>query len=77
MLALANLDSREVGFSGAGRGFTDDDAWPGLLDTVRSAIETACDELVAGDVRIVAEQGAGSARHLNLLSRYTELHRDR
>jgi probable DNA repair protein len=77
MLALANLDSREVGFSGAGRGFTDEDSWPELLDAVRSEINVACDDLIAGDVRIVAEQGAGKARRLNVLSRYTELHRDR
>ncbi len=77
MLALANLDSREVGFSGAGRGFTDEDAWPELLDAVTSQIQTACDDLIAGDVRLVAQQGAGKARHLNVLSRYTELHRDR
>ncbi|HSG98098.1 MAG TPA: PD-(D/E)XK nuclease family protein, partial [Woeseiaceae bacterium] len=77
MLALANLDSRDVGFSGAGRGFTDAATWPELLDAVKTEIRAACDDFVAGDVRLMAEQGAGKARYLNVLSRYTELHRDR
>ena len=77
MLALANLDSRDTGFSGAGRGFTDEAAWPELLAAVGREIDAACDAFEAGDVRIVAEQGAGSARRLNVLSRYTELRRDR
>lgn len=76
-LALANIDARDTGFSGAGRGFTDEAEWPGLLETVGAEIDRACDELSAGDVRLVAEQGAARARPLNLLSRYTELRRDR
>ena len=75
MLALANLDARETGFSGAGRGFTDEAEWPALLAAVGAGIEAACDDLVTGDVRVVAEQGAGKARGLNVLSRYTELRR--
>ncbi|MBT8081247.1 MAG: PD-(D/E)XK nuclease family protein [Gammaproteobacteria bacterium] len=75
MLALANLDARETGFSGAGRGFTDEAQWPGLLAAIGAEIVAACDDLVAGDVRIVAEQGAARARGLNVLSRYTELRR--
>ncbi len=76
MLALANVNAREPGFSGAGRGFTDDEEWPGLLAATRATISAACDDLIAGDVRIVADQGAASARPMNLLSRYTELRRD-
>lgn len=76
-LVLANIDARETGFSGAGRGFTDEAEWPGLLELVGAEIDRACDELTAGDVRLVAEQGAARARPLNLLSRYTELRRDR
>jgi RecB family exonuclease len=72
-LALINIDSRETSFSGAGRGFTDETLWPQLLEDISNEIERACDELVAGDVRIVANQGASKARRLNLLSRYTEL----
>jgi len=76
MLALANVNPREPGFSGAGRGFTNEEDWPGLLASTGEAINAACDDLIAGDVRIVADQGAISARHLNVLSRYTELRRD-
>ena len=76
MLALANVNPREPGFSGAGRGFTDEADWPALLASTSSAISAACDDLIAGDVRIVADQGATSARSLNILSRYTELRRD-
>ena len=72
-LALANLDARGIAFSGAGRGFTDEDAWPGVLADAGREIARACDEFVAGDVRIIERQGAASARRLNLLSRYTEL----
>ena len=76
MLALANINPREPGFSGAGRGFTNEDDWPDVLAAIGDLIVAACDELIAGDVRIVADQGAASARRLNLLSRYTELRRD-
>jgi probable DNA repair protein len=75
-LALANIDSRETGFSGAGRGFSDETEWPVLLAEIGAEIDRACDELAAGDVRIIADQGAANARRLNLLSRYTELRRD-
>jgi len=74
-LALANIDARETGFSGAGRGFTDEAEWPRLLAGVTDAINDACDRLAAGDVRVVADQGPAKARRLNLLSRYTELRR--
>jgi len=76
MLALANLDPRETGFSGVGRGFTDEARWPELLTSVGEQINNACDELIAGDVRLVAQQGAADARRLNVLSRYTELRHD-
>ncbi len=75
-LALANIDARETGFSGAGRGFTDETGWPDLLAAVGALIDAACDDLVAGDVRLVARQGATAARPLNVLSRYTELRHD-
>ncbi|MDJ0709713.1 MAG: PD-(D/E)XK nuclease family protein [Woeseiaceae bacterium] len=73
MLALANIDSRDAGFSGVGRGFTSDAEWPDFLRAVEDEISAACDRLLAGDVRLLAPQGAASARRLNLLSRYTEL----
>ena len=75
-LALANIDTRETGFSGAGRGYSDEDEWPQLLSDIGQEISRACDELIAGDVRIIERQGAASARRLNLLSRYTELRDD-
>ena len=73
MLALGNIDAREAGFSGVGRGFTDEDEWPGFLAAVEVDIRDACNRLLAGDVSLLAAQGAASARPLNLLSRYTEL----
>jgi len=73
MLALGNIDSREAGFSGVGRGFTDEAEWPAFLAAVEDQIRVACDRLLAGDVSLLAAQGASSARPLNLLSRYTEL----
>ena len=76
MLALANLDSRDTGFSGAGRGFTDENAWPDLLARVGSQIDAACNDFVAGDVRLLAEPAASKARSLDILSRFTELRRD-
>jgi hypothetical protein len=72
-VALINIDSRETDFSGAGRGFTDETVWPQLLENICDEIEAACEKLIAGDVRIIANQGATSARRLNLLTRYTEL----
>lgn len=75
-LALVNVDSREIAFDGAGRGFTDLDEWPELLDRIKAQISVACEELSGGDVRVNIEQGIKSARPLNLLSRYTELRRD-
>ena len=73
MLALGNIDSREAGYSGVGRGFTDEAEWPAFLAAVEDDIRGACDRLLAGDVSLLASQGAASARPLNLLSRYTEL----
>lgn len=76
-LALVNVDSREIAFDGAGRGFTDTDAWPELLQHIKQQITAACDDMSRGDVRINIEQGVQAARPLNVLTRYTELLRDR
>ena len=75
-LALVNVDTREIGFDGAGLGYTDMDAWPELLQQIKDRIAVACGEMAAGDVRINIEQGVKTARPLNLLSRYTELRHD-
>lgn len=76
-LALVNIDSREITISGGGRGYTDEELWPQLLDTVVGEIDAACAELEGGDVRLDAAQSPAAARQLNLLSRHSELSRDR
>lgn len=75
-LALINIDSREISFSGAGRDYTNGDDWPGLLREWQQLVREACDDMSQGDVRINGMQGVLDARYLNLLSRYTELRRD-
>ena len=75
-LALVNIDSREIAFDGAGRGYTDEAEWPDLLQRIKDEIAVICDDLAAGDVRLNIEQGVQDARRLNLLSRFTELRRD-
>lgn len=75
-LALVNIDSREISFDGAGRGFTDIDDWPQLLAGIKKQILEACEEMSTGDVRVNIRQGIQAARPLNLLTRYTELRRD-
>jgi len=75
-LALVNIDSREIAFDGAGRGYTDEAGWPELLQRIKSEVMSGCDDLAAGDVRVSVDQGLKAARRLNLLSRYTELRRD-
>jgi ATP-dependent helicase/nuclease subunit B len=76
-LALVNIDSREISFDGAGSGYTDVEAWSDLLEEIKSDIFIACEKLSAGDVRVNIEQGLQSARPLNLLTRFTELRRER
>ena len=76
-LALINIDTREITISGGGRGYTDEELWPELLDNVVAAINEACAEFEAGDVRLDARQSPATARQLNLLSRHAELSRDR
>jgi RecB family exonuclease len=75
-LTLINIDSREISFDGAGRGYRNEDSWPELLQRIKEQIAVACDDLSRGDVRINIEQGVQAARPLNLLTRYTELKRD-
>ena len=76
-LALVNVDSRQIVFDGAGRGYTDIDEWPGLLRRVTAEVDAACREMADGDVRINIEQSLQEARPLNLLTRYSELRRER
>ena len=76
-LALVNIDNREISFDGAGSGYTDTNSWEKLLEEAKSDIFIACEELSAGDVRTNIEQPLQKARPLNLLTRFTELRRER
>lgn len=75
-VALVNIDTREVSFAGAGRGYTNETAWPDTLAEWKRLVKVACQNLSRGDTRINAAQGVQDARAFNLLSRYTELRRD-
>ena len=72
-LALVNVDSRTMGFNGAGAGYTDPELWPEQLASWSDMVHRACGELTAGDVRVDMTQAVADARPLNLLSRFTEL----
>ena len=75
-LALVNVDSRTIGFNGAGTGYTDPENWPDQLAEWSELVRRACAELTAGDVRIDMIQAVADARPLNLLTRFTELRND-
>lgn len=75
-LALVNVDSRTMGFSGAGAGYTDSDAWPEQLAEWSAMVRSACRDLSAGDVRLNGMQAVIDARPFNLLTRFTELRND-
>ena len=75
-LALVNVDSRTIGFNGAGVGYTDPDKWPQQLADWSALVSNACMELTAGDVRVDMTQAVTDARPLNLLTRFTELRND-
>jgi hypothetical protein len=72
-LALANIDSRVVGFHGAGTGFTEEGDWPARLEAWTGIVRGACVAIAQGDVSINGHQSTEAARPLNLLSRFTEL----
>jgi hypothetical protein len=75
-LALVNVDSRTMGFNGAGTGFTDPDRWPEQLGEWSALVRSACRDLSHGDVRLNSTQAVLDARPLNLLTRFTELRND-
>jgi hypothetical protein len=75
-LALVNVDSRTMGFNGAGAGFTDPEMWPEQLAGWSNLVRSACAELTAGDVRMNMSVAMTDARPLNLLTRFTELRND-
>jgi hypothetical protein len=72
-LALANVDSRAVGFHGVGDGFGGPEDWQEKLASWTALVHSACADLARGDVGINARQSVEDARGLNLLSRFTEL----
>ena len=75
-LALVNVDSRTMGFNGAGAGYTDPEMWPEQLAGWSNLVRSACAELTAGDVRMNMSMAVADARPLNLLTRFTELRND-
>ena len=72
-LVLANVDSRAVGFHGAGEGFSDIEDWDERLAAWSDRVQGACQDIARGDVRISRRQSVEDARSLNLLTRFTEL----
>jgi hypothetical protein len=72
-LALANVDSRVVGFQGVGEGFGSTDDWDERLAAWSSLVREACRRISLGDVSINTRQSVEDARALNLLTRFTEL----
>jgi probable DNA repair protein len=75
-LALVNVDSRTMGFNGAGIGYSAPDGWPEQLADWSATVRSACRDLCAGDVRLDSTQAVVDARPLNLLTRFTELRND-
>ncbi|MCO4810280.1 MAG: PD-(D/E)XK nuclease family protein [Gammaproteobacteria bacterium] len=75
-LALVNVDSRTMGFNGAGTGYTNPELWPEQLVGWSNLVRSACIELTAGDVRMNMSMTMADARPLNLLTRFTELRSD-
>jgi hypothetical protein len=75
-LALVNVDSRTIGFNGAGAGYSDSAMWPDQLAEWSEMVRSACRDLSAGDVRLTGTQAVVDARPLNLLTRFTELRND-
>jgi probable DNA repair protein len=72
-LVLANVDSRVVGFNGAGEGFSETEDWDAQLGAWSEQVREACRQIARGDVRIDRHQSVEDARPLNLLTRFTEL----
>lgn len=75
-LALVNVDSRTMGFNGAGTGYSDPEKWPDQLAEWSGLVRSACRDLSHGDVRLDSTQAVLDARPLNLLTRFTELRND-
>jgi len=76
-LGLFNVDSKWTGIDGAGPALKDIDGWQTALDRWKDEVRSAAKDIARGDVRINSAQGARDARPLNLLSRVSELKRER
>ncbi len=78
-LAMINLDTRQISYSGRGPVFFDKDAddWPATFRRWQRDVHALLDALAAGDVRIDIRPGAGSGRVLAILSRREEVLRER
>ena len=75
-LALVNVDTREVGFNGAGAGFSATDDWAESLERWKGMVREACEDLARGDVRMNRRQAMADARPLALLTRFADLRND-
>lgn len=79
-LALINIDSRAIKYSGAGGHFEKNaaaaDAFPGRLAAWQAQVVDALQRLAAGDSRIDILQNSASGRPLNILSRLEESRRE-
>ncbi len=75
-LGIYNVSTRGVAVDGAGPGIVQTDDWAGTLESWLNDVREAAREIAKGDVRIARKQASRDSRPLNLLSRYTELHRE-
>ncbi len=73
-LLLINVDTREIGYRGAGGGWNEDEEedWEDTFQSWRAAVHTTLESLAAGDARVNIEQSSGEGRPLNILSRLEE-----
>ena len=76
-LGLFNVDSKWTGIDGAGPALKDIDDWLTALNGWKDEVRSAAKNIAGGDVRINATQSGRDARPLNLLSRFSELQRER
>ena len=76
-LAFVNVDSRQVGLSGAGRFFTPDLDWDSDLARWKNEIRDAVLDFQKGDVRLNNALPIKAGRYFGLLSRIRELQHER
>ena len=76
-LGLFNVDSKWTGIDGAGPALKNIDEWQTALDGWKDEVRSAARDIARGDVRINSAQSGRDARPLNLISRFSELKRER